>query len=51
VLLRAFSEAGLRLAASEETPSIDPDTLEATSDFLILTFVPETSVKHSLSTA
>lgn len=38
VLLRAFDEVGLRVLATEETPSIDPDTLDASSDFLILQF-------------
>ena len=41
LLLRAFEEVGLRLVASEETPSIDPDTLEPSSDFLILALVSD----------
>jgi len=42
ILLRAFDEVGLRLLATEATPSIDPDTLEPSSDFLILHFGLET---------
>lgn len=40
-LLRACGEAGLRLLGVEETPSIDPETLDPSSDFLILSFVNE----------
>lgn len=38
VLLRLAAESGLRLISREDTASIDPDTLEPSSDFLILHF-------------
>lgn len=36
LLLRAFDEVGLRLISAHSTPSFDPDTLQESSDFLIL---------------
>jgi len=38
MLATAFAEVGLQLVDSDETASFDPDTLEPSSDFLILHF-------------
>lgn len=36
----AFAATGLRIVAAEATPSIDPDTLDASSDYLLLELAP-----------